>query len=341
MSRHFLLLTVGAAILSLGAVRASPAQPADTISHAGLPSIAHEASAGTSPEIPAVAVTPAAAPAGQQLAGHSLSEFILHHATVRYVSTGSTRNLARWRGGRQSICPVTVGLSPQDDALVTARLRAVAAYVGAPVQSDLRCKENVQIIFTSNPQEKMDEVLEWATRAFGTRYSGGMRDLIAYRSGHPIEGFYITTRGGSIVLNTDVALVGLDVLPIWPRVEQKYLGSQAVGTRLGGSSGSGIGIGVVVLVVDTTKIAGYALGTIADYLTMLTLTVVQSPGHCDALPSILDSMTSSCGTAEKPAAMTAGDLAFLKALYYLNTGLGPSLSRDVIRDNMASQFGLH
>lgn len=101
---------------------------------------------------------------------------------------------------------------------------------------------------------------------------------------------------------------------------------------------AGGGIGVVILVVDTTKVVGYTIGTIADYLAMLTLTVVQSPEHCDPLPSILDLMSSSCGTREKPIAMTAGDLAFLKALYYHNTGLSTSLTRDEIQDNMMRQF---
>jgi hypothetical protein len=141
-------------------------------------------------------------------------------------------------------------------------------------------------------------------------------------------------------LNTDVALVGLDVLPVWPQIAQKYLGSNAIGTRLGGSSGSGIGIGTVILIVDTTKVGGYSIGTIADYLAMLTLSVVQSPDHCDPLPSILDLMSSSCGTRAMPTAITAGDLAFLKALYYRNTGLGPSLSRAAIQDDMMRQFKL-
>jgi hypothetical protein len=73
---------------------------------------------------------------------------------------------------------------------------------------------------------------------------------------------------------------------------------------------------------------------------MLTLSVVQSPDHCDALPSILDLMSSSCSTRERPTAITASDLAFLKALYYLNTRLGPSLSRAAIQANMMQQFGL-
>jgi hypothetical protein len=321
-------------ILSAQSVRTDP------ISHTGLPSIVPNVNASTSASIPDATVIPPSPPTDQELAGDSLSQFIKHHATVRYVSTGTTRNLARWRGGKQSICPLTVGLTPAYDAFVSARIRALATYVGAPVQSDPQCKTNVQILFTSNPKEGMDDVIKWATApaTFGIRYSGGMRDLLAYKSDHAIQGFYITTRGGARVLNTDVALVGLDVLPVWPQVTQKYLGHDTLGTRLGGGSGSGVGIGVVLLVVDTTKLARYSIGTLADYLGVLTLSVVQTPDHCDPLPSILDLMSSSCDARERPAAVTAGDLAFLKALYYLNTGLGPSLSRDAIQDNMMRQF---
>jgi hypothetical protein len=71
---------------------------------------------------------------------------------------------------------------------------------------------------------------------------------------------------------------------------------------------------------------------------MLTLSVAQTPDHCDPLPSILDMSASNCDTREKPAVLTAGDLAFLKGLYYHNTGIGPSLSRDEIRDYMMQTF---
>jgi hypothetical protein len=163
-----------------------------------------------------------------------------------------------------------------------------------------------------------------------------MKDLIAFKGDHAIQGWYFTTNGGALVLNTDVALVGLNVLPIWPTITPLYVGQDALGTRTGGGGGSGIGI--VILVVDTTKVVGYPIGTIADYLAMLTLSVVQSPDNCDPLPSILDLMSSTCGAREKPTAVTAGDLAFLKALCYLNTGLGSSLSRNQIHDNMLRQF---
>lgn len=333
-----LVITIGL----LATMRTGAAQPAraDTISHNGLPSILPETNAAEAATGAGVTVTPPPPPTEQELGGDSLYQFIMHHATVRYVNDSTTRNLARWRGGKQSICPLTVGLTPEYDAFVTARLRALGTYVGAPVESDPQCKTNVQILFTNNPQQSLDAVIKWATVAFGIRYSGGMKDLLAYRSDHPIQGFYITTRGGATVLNTDVALVGLDVQPLWPQISEHYLGNSHLGGRLGGDAGSGIGIGVVILVIDTTKVAAYSIGTLADYLAMLTLSVTQSPDHCDALPSILDLMSSSCGTRERPQAVTAGDLAFLKALYYLNTGLGPSLSRAAIQDNMTRQFKL-
>lgn len=277
-------------------------------------------------------------PADQELAGHDLYQFIVHHATVPFVNTGMMGNLARWRGGKQSICPVTAGLSSHENAFVTARLSALAAYVGAPVESNPQCKSNVQILFTDKPQEKMDGVLKWASVYFRNRYSGGMRNLIAFRSDHAIQGWYMTTSGGAVVLNTDVGLVRLNVLPVWPQIIQNYLGSGTLGTRLGDGSGSGSGIGIVILVVDTTKVVGYSIGAISDYLAMLTLSVVQTPDHCDSLPSILDLMSSGCVAREMPTAITAGDLAFLKALYYKNTGLGPSLSRNQIEDNMIGQF---
>ena len=299
-----------------------------------------EANASTSPNTFDVTVTPPAAPTAQQLAGDSLSQFIVHHATVHFFDTGSEHNLARWRGGMQSICPVTLGLTPGYNAFVTARVRALAAYVGAPVQSDPHCKGNVQILFTNDPKKSMDNVIRWASVYFRNRYEGGGKRLIEYKGDHAIQGWYIETTGGARVLTTDVSLVGLSVLPVWPEITLNYHGNNALGSRLGSSSGSGIGIGIVILVVDTTKTVGYTVGTIADYLSMLTLSVVQTPDHCDPLPSILDAMSASCGTRERPKAVTAGDLAFLKALYYRNTGLDPSLSRDDIQDNLMRQFKL-
>ncbi len=121
----------------------------------------------------------------------------------------------------------------------------------------------------------------------------------------------------------------LDLLPLWPLVIQ---------TGLHGAGCCYGGIVKVIIVVDTAKVVGYTIGSIADYISMIALSLVQSPDHCDPLPSILDLMAASCSEREKPSGITAGDVAFLKALYSRNTGLGPSLSRSDIQSNMMQQF---
>ena len=289
------------------------------------------------PEIPDITVTAPRPPTAEELAGDSLHQFIKHHATAGNLGLTDDllRNVPLWLGGRRSICPLTIGLSPEENAFVTERLRALATYVGAPVQPGPQCEYNVEIQFTNNPQETMDEVFKWATVYFRNRYSGGMRDLIKFRSDHAIQGWYLM--GGN--LNNKLALANLDVLPIWPQITQNHVRSGRTGTHLSGGPVSGIG--VVMLIIDTTKVVGYTIGTIADYLAMLTLSVVQLPDYCDPLPSILDLMSSSCGARELPTAITAGDLAFLKALYYRNTGLGPSIFRNDIENNMMRQFKAH
>src|ERR1700760_2251823 len=95
----------------------------------------------------AVEVVQPAPPVAEQLAGASVPDLIVHHATTHYVNSTTAGNLARWRGGLQSLCPRTDGLTPGYNAFVTARVRALAEFVGAPVQADPQCKSNVQITF--------------------------------------------------------------------------------------------------------------------------------------------------------------------------------------------------
>jgi len=288
--------------------------------------------ADPSPDLPDITVMAPRPPIDQELAGDALYQFIVHHATTPYPTGAAVvGSLTRWRGGRpETICPLTLGLDPAYNAFVSARFRALAANVGAPVDSDLHCKDNVRILFTTEPEKQMGAVYKWASSSLGVRYPNQPKKLLLRSGNHPIQGWYITAGGGGRILNTDARLLGrLDLLPLWPLV---------IETGLGGSGCCYSGIVSVIIVVNTTKVAGYTIGSIADYIAVLALTFVQSPDHCDPLPSILDLMSSSCSTREKPVAVTAGDLAFLKALYYHNTGLGPSLSRDDIQANMMRQF---
>lgn len=93
-----------------------------------------------------------------------------------------------------------------------------------------------------------------------------------------------------------------------------------------------------LIIVDTRKVAGSEIGTISDYLSMLVLSQTRLPDDCGALPSILDMMTSSCSGRERPTQATAGDLAFLRALYAIDMRESLLLEESAIRNQMMRQF---
>ena len=267
------------------------------------------------------------------MAGGSLFEFIVHHGTTHYPSAVGAvgRGLLRWRGGRaESVCPLILGLDPGYADFVTARVRAIGSYVGAPMDPDPHCKPNLKVLFTRHPEEPMAAVLKWAGRSLGVKYPHQTQKLLDYSADHPIQGWYMTIGGGGSVLNADSGLLAgrLDLRALWPLVIPTSMRDIDAGR----------GILEVVLVIDTSKVVGVTIGSLADYAALAGLTLVQSPDHCDSLPSILDLMAPTCQARDPPAGITAGDLAFLRALYFHNTGLRRTLSRDEIQRNMLEQF---
>jgi hypothetical protein len=71
---------------------------------------------------------------------------------------------------------------------------------------------------------------------------------------------------------------------------------------------------------------------------VLTLTQAFAPEHCGTLPSIMDLLAPNCGAREPPTEITAGDLAFLKALYHTNMELVLEMEQSTINDSMRRQF---
>jgi hypothetical protein len=85
-------------------------------------------------------------------------------------------------------------------------------------------------------------------------------------------------------------------------------------------------------------VTGYTIGSISDYLAMLVLSQAQLPETCAPLASILDLMASHCENPEKPEAVTAGDLAFLRALYSMDLRENLSLEMGDIQNAMMREF---
>ena len=228
-------------------------------------------------------------PTADELAGGSLFEFVVHHGTTHNSSAvgAITGGLLRWRGGRaESPCPRTLGMEPGYADFVTARVRAIGSYVGAPMDPDLHCKPNFTVMYSNDPQEAMAAVLKWAGRSLGVKHPNQTQKLLEQSAMHPIQGWYITTGGGGSVLNADSSLLagGIDLRALWPLVIPTSMRDIDAGR----------GILDVILVIDRTQVAGLSIGSIADYAALAGLTLVQSPDHCDSLPSILDLLSPTC-----------------------------------------------
>ncbi len=282
--------------------------------------------AATAPPLPQVTVQAPRPPTPAELAGESVPDFVLHHATA----PTALGQLTRWYDG---ICPMTRGLDPGFDAFVTARIRAVAASVGAPVQVDAKCKANVEILFTTEPQAVIDAIAKASPMLLGNHERSELTSMKVVR--HPIQGWYVTaTRGesGARVVDDDTRITVL-----WGGAIAGKVPACQPGSRLHNECNSEIVN--VILIADTSKVAGYTIGSISDYLAVLALTMVQAPNNCDPLPSILDLMTPGCHNSDKSGAVTAGDLAFLEGLYRADLSAVPVLERENIFAEMMHRFG--
>jgi hypothetical protein len=273
--------------------------------------------ANPSAPLPPVTVTAARRPDTRQLANEIVPAFVKSHGKP----APTTGQLARWRVG---ICPLTRGLSPAANAFVTARVRAVAATVGAPTQEAGQCAENVQIIFTTEPQKVLDDVVERYRQLLGFHYVSQEKQLATFS--RPIQAWYVTaTRGAK----------GAEVIDsIFGVVPPGRLGSRL-------TTGMSSAFVYALVVADASKVDGLTFGSIADYIAVLTLSQAQSLDACSELPSIVDLLSSGCGERPKPEAMTASDAAYMRALYSIDLELQLGLERSQIHVKMMQEIEGH
>jgi hypothetical protein len=287
------------------------------------------------PSLPGVTVIAPRPPTPEELAGEAVPDFVRAHTAPSTV----IHQITRWRDG---ICPLTRGLESGSNAFVTARIRAIAALVGAPHQDSPDCKANVQILFTLEPQKVLDAVARQDSRMLGFHYSQQDKPLVTMT--RPIQGWYVTsTRNFKGIEMID------DPLPLGAQqgsfgTPTGYLPNSRVppgepGSRLTNLQSSQVVLALIV--VDANSIKGMAIGPLSDYLAMLTLSQTRSPGSCSQLPSIMDLMAPKCDRSEKPPQITAGDIAFLRALYRINPEMSLEVAESSIEDAMTRDLNKH
>jgi hypothetical protein len=269
---------------------------------------------GQAPSLPEVTVTAPRPPTAHQLAGDSVPVFVKSHGKPAVL----TGQLARWVKG---VCPTSMGLSPAFNDFVTARIQAVATSVGAPRATEAPCRPNVAIYFTNEPQKLLDDVVAHASELLGFHYPNQTKKLATVD--RPIQAWYVTaTRGANGVEFVD---------DIWGLPPPGRLGSRL-------ATGKSSHIIFVLVVADANKLTSYSVGSISDYIAVLTLSRPVSLTACEALPSIIDLMSPVCGARSDSFSVTAGDGAYLRALYSVNMQQPLSLQRSDIQNKMTREF---
>jgi hypothetical protein len=245
-----------------------------------------------------------------------------------------TGKLARWT---VPICPLVIGLKPQEKLAVSERIKKDAKLVGAPVSAGQTCKPNVTIAFAPDPQELMTKITEHWSVARSTLgdMDGPMHARKVSKISAPIQAWYTTTTKGR------GDLPGSWEVP-WPDVTQ-YCGPSTpcfVGEASSLNDGIQSVFSNVFIVVDVRKADGREIGTVADYVAMLALSQTNAFATCRNMPSITNLLISDCDASLKTAALSDADLAFLRGVYKTLGGDNLNLAMgDIFREMEKSLAG--
>ncbi len=281
----------------------------------------------------------------------TLDHVIIPHFVASHGAPSSNIDqVARWRA---PVCPQSTGLQPLYNEFVARRITMAAQSVGAPNKGvGRKCNINIEIVFTPTPQVLFDHLAKSYPTMLGSSRSHNDRTIT-----RPIQAWYLTgTRAmngwNPPVQGLDTPAVGADN-QVQPSVGES--GSPDImidqpngqGGTPGGTAGSHLSVGLrsefqhVLVIVNSDRVQGMSLAAIADYISMIALTRIVSLDTCNELPSIIDLLSSACGARPTADAITAADIAFLKALYGSDLEKKLNIEQGEMRDRMLAVLEQH
>jgi hypothetical protein len=249
-----------------------------------------------------------------------------------------TGKMGRWENG---VCPVTTGLAPKYAAFISRRIRDLAAQVHAPVDKDARCRANIEIVFTTTPQDLLDTVRRKHKVYLGYHSSSAQADKLAVVS-RPIQAWYLTATkdlAGHVEVDSFYSMPTEPVANLI--LDLGFGGVGHAGSRrvTGGRLKDGLRTVLhhVIIVADPAKLTDYEVGTLADYIGMLALSQLNSLDVCQQqLPSIINLLAKDCAGA--PSRLSEGDLGFLRGLYSMSADGNLKTQQDGIAYQMKQDF---
>jgi hypothetical protein len=238
--------------------------------------------------------------------------------------------LSRWETG---ICPIVAGLRPAAIQFIVERLRDTARNVGAPVNDRPGCRPNIEIVFTTTPQDLLDHVRKDHAIYLGYSRNSAEADRMVIVL-HPIQAWYTTASKdiNGITKIDSARTVGIGN-------SDDFALALAMGTVTGMHvrDGRRSTLYHVIIAVDPAKLAEHEIGGVADYISFLALSQLASLNRCQQLASIMNMLVPGCAATANE--MTLNDLAFLRGLYKMALDGNLRLQEDGIGHEMKNMLG--
>jgi hypothetical protein len=314
------LLSLACGLSVSVALCARPAASADAPSDVRAPTSA-----------PAPAIAPDSAPADGITVHASKKSYDRAIQDFVNSSDAPTRigQLPRWN---DKVCPLTIGLNPDQNDYVSQRIRDLAGKVGARVDDRKSCRPNLLVLFSADPQALLDKVLKTKPGLLGFHYSQGEAKALAVVS-HPIQAWYATATQDYHGRVTPDDPAG-DWTPTQNPDDIIANATAAEASRL--RSGLQSQFSSVLVVGDISKIVGRDLGAVGDYIAVLALTQSKNLDGCRDLPSITELLSPACPDSQFVLQATAADLAYLRSLYSTDSTLFGGIQQGAIATEMKS-----
>ena len=220
------------------------------------------------------------------------------------------------------VCPLSVGLAPERNALVVDRMRHVAAAAGIPV-AEPDCRPNIVVIVTNDKATLIERLLRKRSYMFPDSWSMATIHALerdpAPAAAWAIEGV-TSAEGQPLNYGTEVAVnrTTRAVSRLTPAVRHYFAGA--------------------VVVVQANALEGLTTTQLADYAAMRTF-VHTDPKLLDASTpgTILTLLDTPMGQAV-PLTLTAWDLAFLKSFYQTRPAAWAEYQRAQMRGLMKKEL---
>jgi hypothetical protein len=289
------------------------------------------------------------------------SEAVNHFVQAAATPTHIIGKVARWE---TPICPAAVGLPADENAHVVQRVKEVAVQAGVRVSGNAVCKPNIVIVFTSTPQDLLDNIRkdhrDWLgyhsnseelnrlgtiNRPIQAWYSTATVDLHGLRQ---IDSARTGSNGRGLLVTAPCVLIGggtpmpggrgniRDPNQICTKVVPNAIGTEVKGSQM--TDGLRATFDHVTIIANPPAV-GAGMPAIEDYIAVLALAQINSLDTCQALPSITSLLVRGC--AQAAAALTANDLGYLKAVYAANPEKLPNLQKDEIAYRMEQGIAGH